>query len=113
MMSEYSIDKLKIPRHLDRRVKLTDDDKKLIKILYSDGMGIRQISRKFEKKCSRRMIQFVLFPERLEKVKERAKEVKRWDKHNAKEYRTPSMREHRAYKRSIKDELITAKEESE
>lgn len=60
------LDKIKIPKEFDRRRKLSEDDKALIHSLYHiDGLSIRSISRMFEKKCCRRTIQFVLFPERL------------------------------------------------
>ena len=52
-----------LPREFDRRVKLTEDDKVTIRKLYRDGYAIRAIARALPK-ISRRMIQFILFPER-------------------------------------------------
>lgn len=48
----------------DRRVKLSQDDKKLIRQLYDEGWAINAIARYFE--VNKRGIQFILFPERLE-----------------------------------------------
>lgn len=59
-----------IPRRFDRRVKLTTDEREEIKYLYNvEGQPIRAIARTFKGKCSRRMIQFILFPERADTAK--------------------------------------------
>lgn len=50
---------------------------------------------------SRRSIQFILYPERLARVKARAIEVKRWEAYNTKEIRKPVMQKHRAYIRKL------------
>lgn len=52
----------------DKRVKLTASDKTDIIAQHSNGMGIRELSRVYH--VSRRAIQFVLFPERLEHNKQ-------------------------------------------
>lgn len=52
----------------DKRVKLSPDDKVMIKKLYDEGWGIRELSRRYE--VNKRSIQFILFPERLEHNKE-------------------------------------------
>jgi hypothetical protein len=46
-------------------------------------------------------VQFILFPERAQAVKDRAKEVKRWEKGNLKENHTPAMQKHRAKKKLL------------
>lgn len=56
----------------DRRKKLTDDDKKLIRQMYEEGYAIRALARKFQ--VDHRTVQFILFPERLEKNKELRRE---------------------------------------
>ena len=63
------IDVIKLGKRYDRRIKLTDADRIDIQKMYILGVPIREISRKYEKKCSRRLIQFVLFPERDKKLK--------------------------------------------
>lgn len=81
----------------DGRIKLTDDDRENIQRLYKvEHLPIRQIARLFEGKCSRRSIQYIIFPERLEVVKKRQKEVKRWEAYNTKEIRKNVMRKYRA-----------------
>lgn len=61
----YNHKEYKIPVSLDARRKLTIEDKELILNLYKTGLGIRAIARRFESKCSRRLIQFIIFPSRL------------------------------------------------
>lgn len=75
----YKCTKAKIPRKFDKRVKLTEDDKHNIREMYRQGETVRGVARIFEGKCSRRMVQFVLFPERAEVAKQN---FKRWRKEN-------------------------------
>jgi hypothetical protein len=94
----YKCEHAKIPRRFDRRVKLTEDDKQNIISLYTvNGWGVREIARWYEGKCSRRLIQFILFPERAEVAREN---FKRWRKENPikKEVWRRDMKEHRRYK---------------
>lgn len=52
----------------DKRVKYTPEDKENIKRLYFvDHQGIREITRLMG--CSRRLVQFTLFPERLQQAR--------------------------------------------
>jgi len=97
----FKSEKIKIAgTKYDRRKRLTDEDRENIKRLYGEGMAIRQIARLY-KYVSRRLVQFVLFPERAKIVAERAKEVRRWEKYNEKEYHSPIMRNYRRYKQSL------------
>ena len=56
--------KIRIPPELDRRRKLTEQDKAKIKRLFAEGHTIRGIARMFPQVC-RRTIQFVLDPEKI------------------------------------------------
>lgn len=56
----------------DKRKKLTDEDKKLIKQMHEEGYAIRALARKFQ--VDHRTVQFILFPERLERNKELRRE---------------------------------------
>ena len=85
----------RIGKEKDGRRKLLDEDCEYIKQLHKEGEPIREIARIMEGICSRRTIQFVLFPERMERVKARAKEVKRWEPYNTAEKRRVYMRTHR------------------
>jgi hypothetical protein len=91
----------RIGRENDKRVKITEEDKERIKQLHKQGEPIREIARQFEGIASRRAIQFILYPERLARVKARAKEVKRWQAGNVKERHTPAIRNYRQHIREI------------
>lgn len=102
----FETKKLKLPRTLDRRIKLTEDNKDRIRALYKEGRGIRPIAREYEGKCSRRMIQFVVFPDRAELAKQR---LKKWQESNGNarqrvgnEEWARIMKEHRRYKQKLK-----------
>ena len=103
----YAHCKKKIPRKLDRRVKITEEHKRKIQALYHlNHWGIRKIARYFSAICSRRAIQFILFPERAEISKAKHKEIRLDGRYYNKEFHTKQIREHRQYKESIKDKLI-------
>lgn len=94
--------KMRIGKENDARVKLSDEDREYIRKLYKkDGLPIREIARLFEKKCSRRLIQFVIFPERLEVVKKRAIENKNHKKYYSKEKHREYMRNYRKHIRKL------------
>jgi hypothetical protein len=97
-----------IPPEYDRRVKLTPSDKVRIRSLFNDDhVAIREIARRYEKICSRRAIQFVIYPERralcAAQFKERRKDGRYLPERTA---WAATMREHRHYKQSIKNKLI-------
>lgn len=94
-------DKIQVTRQYDRRVRVTQDDKELMKKMYNENMPIRAIARHFEKTCSRRMIQFILFPERLSIVVKRQVKTKAWLKYYDREKHTKSIASLRAYKKSL------------
>lgn len=56
----------------DKRVKLNADDKILIRRMYDSGKSIKAIARFFS--VNSRTIQFILFPERLERNKQLRRE---------------------------------------
>ena len=65
----------------DRRRKLTDEDKEDIKKLHKDGESIHGIARLYVAKCSKRLIQFVIYPERLKAMQERDAKNQHWKKY--------------------------------
>lgn len=91
----------KIPRALDKRVKLSPSDKMDIQTLYKNGVAIREIARRYEGVCSRRLIQFIIFPERkahgARLFKERRKDGRYYNKNKWRLY----MRTHRRYKQKL------------
>lgn len=105
------IDKLRIPPQLDGRRKITPEQKQLVKDLYNvERKGIREITRIVG--CSRRSVQFILFPERAQAVKDRAIEMKRWEPYNTKDLRREVMRKFRAKKRDLVQRGLLSTEQS-
>lgn len=94
----------RIPRPLDRRIKLSDTDRTEIKRMYAAGVSIRAIAREYAGRCSRRMIQFVIFPDRYDAAADRAKEKKNWKVYYDKKTRNQYMRKHRKYKGQLNAE---------
>jgi len=84
---------------VDRRVKLLPCQKEMVGYWYKQGLAIRAIARMF--KVDKRLIQFILFPERQKKnLSDRA------DRGGSKAYynrekHTKAMREHRQHKREL------------
>ena len=93
------IDKIRIGEKYDGRRRITDDQREEIKNLYSIGKSIHSIANSTG--VSRRSVQLILFPERYEAIKARAKEVKRWEAYNTADIRREVMRKHRAKKRDL------------
>lgn len=99
-----------LPRNKDRRVKLSDENRARIQQLHSQGIAIREIARLYPQ-VSRRLIQFVIFPERQEKLANRVKAEKKWTyyyKRYGKDYHNKQMKKHRRYKNLIQKEGISA-----
>ena len=85
---------------LDRRVKLTADDKLAIKKEYEQGnISINGLARKWD--VSKRSIQFILFPERAERAKKLYAERRKDGRYYDKEKHTVSVKKHRAYKKEL------------
>jgi hypothetical protein len=91
----------RVGKENDSRRHITNEDRERIKELHKKGEAIREIARQFEGIASRRAIQFIIYPERLARVKARAIEVKRWQAGNVKEIHTPAMRKVRQHLRDI------------
>ena len=85
----------------DRRIRLTARQKDEIKEWHRNGTGIREMSRMY---CvSRRLIQFILFPERLEAVL-LARELHGGSKsYYKRRSHTAYMRRHRTHKNEVKE----------
>lgn len=107
MPYKYLMDKKKIPRALDRRVKLTEDDKEHIRYLHKSGRSIHSIAREYAHKCTRRTIQYTIKPELYDHLRKAFIERRKDGKYKpTKEKWRAIMREHRQYKQKIKDKLI-------
>jgi hypothetical protein len=84
---------------LDRRSKLLPCQREMVRYWYERGLTITVIALMF--KVSRRAIQFVLFPEKVEEYK-----VKRAERGGSKKYYNTetsriAIKEHRKYKKQI------------
>jgi len=100
MPYKFETDKIKLPEGKDRRVKLTNEDKEVIRALYATGdISTYKLAEEFN--VSRRTISFILDPQKkkanLEKLAERGGSKAYYDKDKYKEY----MKSHRRYKQSI------------
>jgi len=100
MPYKWATDKVKLPPGKDRRVKLSSDDKREIKRLYSVGdTSYQKLADRFS--VSKRSIQFIIKPEKLVENLKRREERGGWRQYYDKDERTASQREHRQYKTKI------------
>lgn len=89
----YQHIKYKIPKTLDKRIKLQPKDKKHIKQLFAQRKTIRAIARLYAHKCCRRTIQFTVYPNRIKKIDNK--------KYYNKEKHTKYIKKHRQYKQKL------------
>lgn len=100
MPHKYEKEKNKIPKALDRRIKLTEQDKKDIREAYRTGiLSIRAITRQYN--VSRRLIQFTIFPERQKKNLEDRDKRGGYMQYYDKEKHRKSTKRHRHYKNKL------------
>lgn len=99
MPYKFEYKHIKIPPEKDRRIKLTKNDRAEIKSLHKNGMSIRKITLNFN--VNRRLIQFILFPERLKHNKELRQLRGGSKQYYNKKYNTQKMKEHRQYKYKV------------
>lgn len=104
IVDNYSINNEKY----DRRVKLTKADKEEIDEAYKQGLfSQRELAALFD--VSRRTIQFIIAPEKLEENKQRRKERGGSKQYYDKYSNTVAQREHRKYKKILLDSGIELK----
>lgn len=103
-----NIDKVRVPKEQDARVKLTDAERESIKTMWCDGASIKGLAKLFN--VSRRTIQFILFPSRKEKMLE-ARKARFWKNHWYKRRKhNIAMRRCRNRKRTMLEHGIISKE---
>jgi len=86
----------------DRRIKLTDEDRtKIINLYKKENKGIREIARTYADKCSRRLIQLVIFPERATAIAQNAKNKEAWHIYYDTKKRRQYQRTHRTWIRTL------------
>lgn len=98
----YKSEKIKIAgTSLDRRRKLTEDQKEYIRWLREEEkLSQRQLAAMFG--VSRRLITFILDPDKEKRNKARAKQLRAEGRYKyAKEEWAETMREHRHYKEKL------------
>ena len=91
---------------LDRRRKLSEEDKEDTRARHKSGQGIREIAREYAGKCSRRLIQFVIYPQRLKQLQERNREQQHWKKYYNRKQLTTACRNWRNYKYKLFKEKL-------
>jgi len=90
----------------DRRRKLTEEDKEDIKAGHKRGEAIHAIARVYKGKCSRRLIQLTIYPERLISLQDKHRKEQVWKKYYNRKQLTQSARNWRNYKYKLyKDKL--------
>lgn len=101
----YKIEKVKLPRELDRRVKLTDQERDEIKENI-DWLSQRKLAQKY--KVSRRLISFIQDPSKLERVRDQYKERRKdWRYYNKEKHRE-YIKGTRKYKHSLGYDTLKA-----
>lgn len=95
----YKTEKQKLPPELDRRRKLSDEQKDEIKHKYSTGLySLNGLAKEYN--VSKKTVLLTVNPEGKRKNDERIKE--HWkDYVPTKEERNATMRKHRAYKHKV------------
>lgn len=85
---------------LDRRTKLLPCQKEMIKYYHDQGATIRGLARQFN--VDKRLIQFVIYPERrIKNVADRKSRIGSTLKEYGNKYFADSIKAHRDYKKSI------------
>lgn len=95
----FKAEKIKLPQEYDRRRKLMDEQKEVIKHKYSTGLySLNNLAKEY--KVSKKTILLIVNPESKRKSDERIKEHWR-DYLPTKEERNKIMNEHRQYKQKL------------
>ena len=97
----YKSERIPLPRELDRRVRLSEEQKDEIRHKYETGMySQRQLANEYG--VSRRLIVFVIHPDRYERAKKITAQHHKEGRYDvSKEEHAQIIREHRRYKQSL------------
>lgn len=88
----------------DRRRRLTEEDREDIKRDHAAGDSVHAIARRYG--VSRRLVQFILYPERHEENKARRRARGGSRAYYDREKHTEAMRRHRAHKKDLYDKKL-------
>ncbi len=96
----YISEKIKLPPQYDRRRKLTEDDKfEIVRLRKEHNLSQRTLARMFG--VSRRLIIFIIDPERHERAKAQFKERRKDGRYYDRETNTIAVRNTRQYKHKL------------
>lgn len=96
----YKTDKLAInDKFIDRRIKMLPCQKEMAITLYSRGASINSIARMYN--VNKRLIQFILFPERKALNDQHRRDRGGSKIYYKKDYHNEKMKEHRRYKHNV------------
>jgi predicted DNA-binding protein (UPF0251 family) len=108
----YKFEKIPInnPEH-DRRVKLTDDDRENIREEYATGsISQNNLAKKYG--VSKRLVQFILNPEKQEISKQQFAERQKDGRYYDREKHNEQMKKHRNHKKELYEKgLLNEKDE--
>ena len=99
MPYKFETDKMKIPKEYDRRRKLSEEDKEEIRKQYRVVKSQRKLAKAWN--VSRRLITFILDPEKERQNKHRYKERGGSKVYYDRERHTKAMKIHRKRKREL------------
>lgn len=96
----YKSEKIPLPPQYDRRRKLTEDDKfEIVRLRKEHNLSQRTLARMFG--VSRRLIVFIIDPEKNERYKVRYKERRKDGRYYDRETHRKTIKNHRAYKQQL------------
>lgn len=94
------VDKMKLPKGKDRRVKLTDEQKQEVREIYATGRcGTLSLAKEYG--VSKRLIQFIVDPKKAERQKAIFKENRKYGRYYNREKHRKAIASLRAYKKEI------------
>jgi len=109
MPYKFEYDHIHLPKDKDRRIKLTDDQREEIRDKYATGnYSTYKLADSYN--VSRRTIQFVLDPKKLEESRKRLEERGGSKIYYDTKKNTIAKREHRNYKKQVLEELDKTKD---
>ncbi len=99
----------KLPREKSKRVKIPLSDHESIRFrVLNNRAGVREIAREYG--VDKRLIQFIVWPERKEQNLKRRAERGGWKKYYDKDKNTEYMRRHRIHKHELQHDEFRAYE---
>lgn len=93
------VDNKRTGKKYDKRIKLDDGQRAMIKLLASMGHSQRSLARQFD--VSRRLITFIIDPSKLEANRQRRSDRGGWALYYDKDSHKEHMRKHRAHKAAL------------